>query len=299
MRVSLFCGVDMTSVAAATARVRLAQESGYDGAWFAQGYSLDALTAGSQVPDISLGTAVVPVQGRHPIPLALCALTAADAAGPGRVTLGIGATHKPVSEGAFNIPYSEMVDRCRDVLVALHGLFGEERAVDYDGTSLSAHAKFPATGMVPPRLVLAALGPKMLALAGQYTDGTVTWMTGPTTLGRDVVPTLQRAADAHGRQASEVVVGLPVCITDDPAGARERIGGTMTFSAGLPSYRRMLAAEGVDEPVDIALIGPPDQVAERIDALRQAGMTELLANVQGTPEEQERTVEVLPGLTVQ
>lgn len=303
MRVSLFCGADLASVGAATDRVRLAADHGFDGAWFAQGYNLDALTAvavcGAAVPGISLGTAVIPIQGRHPIPLALAALTASDAAGAGRVTLGIGVTHQVVSEGAFGVPYRGVVTRCRDVLVSLQGLLGDQRSVDYDGPTVSAHASFPSATMPSPRLVVAALGPRMLELAGEFADGTVTWMTGPATLSRDVVPRLADSAARHGRGAPAVVAGLPVCITDDVAGAKSRVGGQMAGAASLPSYRRMLAAEGVAEPVDIALVGGPDAVRAGLERLAGAGVGELIAYAQGSAEEQRRTVAELPGLAHQ
>ena len=92
-----------------------------------------------------------------------------------------------------------------------------------------------------------------------------------------------------GRPAPRVVVGLPVCVTGNRADARERVGATMGFSSQLPSYKRMLQAEGVAEPVDIALVGDEDEVGEAIDRLAAAGATELLANVVGEPDERERT----------
>ena len=86
-----------------------------------------------------------------------------------------------------------------------------------------------------------------------------------------------------------MIVGLPVCVTSNRADARERIGSTMGFAAQLPSYKRMLEAEGAVEPVDIALVGDEDEVGAAIDALAAAGATELLANVVGEPAERERT----------
>jgi alkanesulfonate monooxygenase SsuD/methylene tetrahydromethanopterin reductase-like flavin-dependent oxidoreductase (luciferase family) len=129
----------------------------------------------------------------------------------------------------------------------------------------------------------------MLDLAGRLTDGTVTWMTGPAALGRDIVPRLRQAAAEAGRAEPRVVVGLPVCVTDDVAGARKRLGESMAGTARLASYKRMVAAEGVAEPVDIALIGDEDAVGERIERLAVAGGTELLANVLGEPEERAHT----------
>src|SRR3954449_11831872 len=97
MRIALYGGSDATTVDEVVARVRSAKAEGFGSIWFPQTAALDALTAlavaGREGPDIELGPAVVPIQGRHPIPLAQQALTVADAAGGGRFTLGIGATH--------------------------------------------------------------------------------------------------------------------------------------------------------------------------------------------------------------
>ena len=298
MSISVWGGSDVTTVDQVVARVRGAAGDGLAAIWFPQGFGLDTLTAlavaAVKVPDIRLGTAVVPIQGRHPIPLAQQALTVADAAGPGRFTLGVGVTHAPVSEGFYGIPYSSVVPLCAEELEALSPLLSEARHADVAGSRLTARAKLGLTGP-PPGLVLAALGPKMLDLAGRLTDGTVTWMTGAATLGRDVVPRLREAARAAGRPPPRVIVGLPVCVTDDVAGARGRIGEAMAGAARMASYHRMLAAEGVAEPVDIALIGNEDAVGERIEGLAAAGGTELLANVMGGPEETARTRAFLAG----
>jgi F420-dependent oxidoreductase-like protein len=299
MRISLFCGVDAASAETAVDRARAAAADGFDAIWYAQGLSLDALTAlavvAHEVADIDLGTAVVPIQGRHPLPLALQALTVSGIAGPGRFSLGLGVTHAVVSEGCFGIPYHQAVPLCAEEMAALAGLLGPDRATQHEGALLTARGKL-GVDAPSPSLVLAALGPKMLEIAGRYSDGTVTWMTGPATVERDVVPALAASAAAAGRTAPRVVVGLPVCVTDDVDGARQRLGAGMAGAAQMPSYRRMLAAEGVGEPVDIALVGSEDAVGRRIEALGRAGASELLANVQGEPDEQARTRRFLGSL---
>ena len=296
MRISVFCGVDVVSADQAVDRARAAAADGFDAIWYAQGFGLDALTAlavvAHEVTDIDLGTAVVPIQGRHPLPLALQALTVSGIAGPGRFSLGLGVTHPVVSEGCFGVPYSSAVALCTEEMAALAGLLGPERTVDHDGDRLTVRGTL-AVDAPSPSLVLAALGPKMLEVAGRYSDGTVTWMTGAATLARDVVPALAGAAEAAQRQAPRVVVGLPVCVTDDVDGARQRLGVGMAGAARMPSYQRMLTAEGVAEPVDIALIGSEEVVEERIGHLAGAGATELLANVQGEPDEVARTRQFL------
>jgi 5,10-methylenetetrahydromethanopterin reductase len=298
MQISLWGGGDASTVGDVVDRVGAAEAEGFGAIWFPQTMSIDALTAlavaASQVKGIHVGTAVVPIQGRHPIPLAQQALTLADAAGPGRVTLGVGVTHAPVSEGWYGIPYPGIVELCAEELEALAPLLSDARRSDLTGSHLTARITLPLS-VPPPGLVLAALGPKMLDLAGRLTDGTVTWMTGVKTLGRDVVPRLESAAAGAGRPAPRVVVGLPVCVTDDPAAARERIGKAMSGALHMASYQRMVAAEGVDEAVDIALIGDAAEVGERIEALAAAGATELLANVLAVGDELPRTRAFLAG----
>jgi 5,10-methylenetetrahydromethanopterin reductase len=291
-RWAVWGGADATTVDGVVARVREAAADGLDAIWFPQTAALDSLTAlavaGREVPGIALGTAVVPIQGRHPIPLAQQALTVADAVGHDRLTLGIGVTHAPVSQGWYGIPYRQVVALCREELEALHGLLGPDRRAHVEGEQLTARLTLPLRGPAPG-LVVAALGPKMLELAGRWADGTVTWMTGPRTLARSVVPPLREAATAAGRPDPRVVVGLPVCVTSDPAGARERLAPAMAGAAQMASYRRMVAAEGVADPVDLALVGGDDEVRDRLEGLVAAGATEVLANVVGDDEERART----------
>jgi len=290
--VSLWGGSDFTTVEAVVERVRAAATEGFSAIWFPQTASLDTLTAlavaAVAVPRIDVGTAVVPLQGRHPIPLAQQALTVADAAGPGRFTLGVGVTHAIVSEGWYGIPYRGIVDLCEEELTALDGLLSETRHADVDGDHLTARLTL-SVSVPPPGLVLAALGPRMLDLAGRLTDGTVTWMTGPKTLAQHVVPRITAAAAASGRSTPRVIAGLPICVTNDREGARERARPGLAGAASMPSYRRMLAAEGLDDPADIALIGDARAVEERLGALESVGVTELLANVIGTDAEISRT----------
>jgi F420-dependent oxidoreductase-like protein len=290
--VSIWGGSDVTTVDAVVARVRAAEEEGFGAIWFPQTAGLDALTAlavaGVRVPGIRLGTAVVPIQGRHPIPLAQQALTVADAIGPDRFTLGVGVTHAPVSEGWYGIPYDDVVALCAEELAALDGLFSERRQADLEGSHLTARLRL-SVGVARPGLVVAALGPRMLALAGRYADGTVTWMTCPVTLGRQVVPEITAAAAAAGRPAPRVIAGLPICVTNHLEEARERIRPGLTGAATMASYKRMVQAEGLRDPVDLAVVGNEREVEARLEALEGLGVTELLANVLGTEEEVART----------
>jgi 5,10-methylenetetrahydromethanopterin reductase len=297
--ISAWAGSDRKSVDDVVTSVRAAADVGFDGVWLPQTLTVDALTAlavaAQVVSGIRIGTAVVPIQGRHPIPLAQQALTVAQVAGPGRFTLGLGVTHPLVSEGWYGIPYNQVVDLCREELKALGGLLGPDRRSAVEGAHLTARTALMMESS-PPSMVVAALGPRMLELAGTLADGTVTWMTGPATLGAQVAPIIREAANRAGRPEPRVIAGLPVSVTDDPAAARDRIRPRIEGAAQMPSYRRQLTVEGLDDVADLAIVGNADEVAARVEALGELGVTELMADIFGTPDEKEMTISVLAGL---
>ncbi|HEX4430662.1 MAG TPA: TIGR03564 family F420-dependent LLM class oxidoreductase [Frankiaceae bacterium] len=295
-RISAWAGSGQTSVADVTAGVQKAADAGFDGVWLPQTLSVDAIAAlavaATKVPAIHVGTAVVPLQGRHPFPLAQQALTAADAAGPGRFTLGVGVTHAFVSETFYGFPYRDAVALCREELQALQGLLGPDRKVSIAGKFVTTQVG--VTMQTPtPSVVVAALGPKMLALAGELSDGTVTWMTGAKTLQSRIVPGISEAAAHADRGTPRVIAGLPVCVTSDVMGARDAVRPRIQAAGQMPSYQRQLGLEGMDDVAQLAIVGDGDHVLECIAALAEAGVTELMADVFGSPEEQDRTREVL------
>jgi F420-dependent oxidoreductase-like protein len=300
MLVSAWAGSQHQSVAEVVGAVRAAAGAGFDGVWLPQTLSVDALTAlavaATAVPAIPIGTAVVPIQGRHPVPLAQQALTVAQAAGPGRFTLGIGVTHRMVSEGVYGVPYEAAVGLCREELRALADLLAPGRHSDLTGRYLTSRATLSVEGP-PPGIVLAALGPQMLDLAGTLADGTVTWMTGPRTLRGSVVPLLGDAAARAGRPAPRVIAGLPVCVTTDVATARDVIRPRIEGASRMDSYRRQLGAEGLADVADLAIVGDADEVTARVQDLAALGVTELMADVFGTPAEREATIAALTALS--
>jgi len=133
----------------------------------------------------------------------------------------------------------------------------------------------PGTSPLP--LLVAALGPAMLALAGRLADGTLTWMTGVETLTRFTVPTLQRAARDAGRPPPRVAAGLPVALARDAAAARDWIRRKLHVYGAMPSYRAMLDREGAQDAADIAIVGDVSEVREQLLRLREGGVTDLIA----------------------
>lgn len=279
-------------------QLQRAADDGFASAWVSNIFGLDALTAlavaGSQVPGIELGTAVVPTYPRHPAVLAQQALTAATALG-GRLTLGIGLSHKIVIEDMYGYSFDRPARHMREYLSILLPLLDGQQA-SFQGETMRAQIGLstPRPGRVP--VLLAALAPQMLRLAGQRADGTVLWMTGPATVRDYIVPSIREAAAAAGRPSPRVVCLLPVCVTDDPDGARARANRVLAIYGQLPSYRAMLDREGAAQPGDVVLTGDEDAVAAQIAALEEAGVTDFVAVEYSRGEDQVRTRALLKSL---
>jgi 5,10-methylenetetrahydromethanopterin reductase len=277
-------------------QLRRAADDGFASAWMSNIFGLEALTAlavaGSQVPGIEVGTAVIPTYPRHPAVLAQQALTVALALGPGRLTLGIGLSHQIVIESMYGYSFDKPARHMREYLSVLLPLLAGN-PVSVDGSTLSAHIGLstPRTGRVP--VLLAALAPQMLKLAGEQTDGTILWMTGPATVRDYVVPAITAAASAAGRERPRIVCMLPVQVTDDPAAARAAAAEEFAIYGQLPSYRAMLDKEGAAGPADVAIVGAEDTVAAQITALADGGVTDFVAIEFARGEERQRTRSLL------
>lgn len=274
---------DVVERAAALAR------TGVQTLWVNQIFGWDALTAlavvGRAVPSVGLGTAVVPVQPRHPVVLAGQALTVQSAVG-GRLTLGIGLSHQVVVENVFGARWehgAQFMEEYLEILVPL--LAGEQVAFQGELVRASTFGPLDTPGVAPPPVLVAALGPRMLQVAGRLAAGTVTWMVGAATLADHVVPGITRAAEAAGRPAPEVVVHLPVCVTDDAEAARQQAARLFGMYGHLPSYRAMLDREGAGGPADVAVVGSEEEVEAALGRLADAGATAFGAALFGGDEE--------------
>ncbi|MGD0699282.1 MAG: TIGR03564 family F420-dependent LLM class oxidoreductase [Trebonia sp.] len=283
------------------ARAQHAADAGLASLWLPQMYDIDALTAlaliGRQVREVTLGTAVTTIHSRHPITMSSMAKTAQAAVG-GRLVLGLGTGHRATVEQRYGYRFDRPAQRMREYLAALLPLLRDEE-VSYRGQTVTADtAGWPTRvpGSTPPPVLLAALGPLMLRVAGEAAAGTITWLAGPRTIAGHVTPAITAASGP--RPAPQIVASLPVCLTSEHDAARDRAAAALAFYANVPSYRAILDREGVRSPAEVALVGTERDIEHAISRLADAGVTHFAANTAmfTTPEEKARTIAFLGSL---
>ena len=208
---------------------------------------LDALTVltvvGLRVLDIELATAIIPTMPRHPMVLAGQALTTNAAVG-GRLTLGIGLSHAPMM-AQLGIGFDKPIRHLREYLAVLMPLL-EEGKVQFNGATLSCDAQLFKRTQPRCPVVVAALGPQALRVAGSHTDGTTLAWVGPRTIREHIVPTIVAAASKAGRPAPRIIATLPVCVTNDAAERRCRV--LLAASIDRPRAAAASAVESTGTP---------------------------------------------------
>ena len=278
----------------------MAADAGVGAIWIGQFFDIDAISIaaliGRAVPDIPVGTAVVPIYPRHPLVVATQALTA-QAASHGRFQLGLGLGSPPLVEQAYGTEVVRPIRYAREYLTALRRVLATGH-VDLHGETLSAVAPMPVVvpgAEVPPPILLASVGRQSLRLAGELADGTFPYLASPATLAESIVPTISVAAAAAGRPAPRIVMVVPAVVTSDVDGVRERAAEHMAFYDDVPAARVSMQREGAAHAHELAVIGDEETVATAIERYFEAGATEVsiaYTNI-GTPEEQARTIALI------
>lgn len=256
-----------------------AEADGFPAAWavhFSRG--VDALSvlavAGSRTSRIDLGVGVVPTYPRHPLALAQQAATA-QAFCEGRLTLGVGVSHRPVIEGLHGLTYAAPAAHMRGYLSVLVPLL-RTGSVTHAGEHYRVDGGIVVPGTSPVSVVVGALAPRMLDVAGELADGVVTWMAGPASLEAVIVPRLLAAA--AGRAAPRVIAAVPVAVCD-PAAGREAAAEVFARYGALENYQRQLEREGASSVADLAVVGDEDEVRRALRRFADVGVTELWATV--------------------
>lgn len=294
-----------------------AEDAGIPTAWVPQVPSdMDALQMvallAARTARIELGTAVVPLQAQHPVALARQALTAHAIAG-GRLTLGLGPSHHWIVSDMLGLPYSAPAAYTRDYLQVLDaagraGAPGGTNSIDVENGTFTVHNPFDLAPVGPLPVLIAALGPVMLKIAGERADGTILWMADERAIGDHVVPTITRAAQQAGRPAPRVVAGIPVCLcapgqVDEAKARANRVLGEAEIS---PNYQRILGYGDARDIGDLCAAGDEAAITARFKRFADAGVTDLsvrLLPIGNGREEliasKNRTREVIAGISAE
>jgi F420-dependent oxidoreductase-like protein len=261
--------------------IEWAEAAGMDTAWIPQIPSdFDALIAiallATRTARIELGTAVVPLQAQHPIALARQALSA-HAIANGRLALGVGPSHHWIVGDMLGLPYERPAAYTRDYLDVLNAALKGPGRVDVENDSFTVHNPLDLGPVAPVPVLVSALGPVMLRIAGERADGTVLWMADERAIGDHIAPRITKAADNAGRTAPRIIAGIPVCLCA-PAevdAARERANRILGEAEFSPNYQRLLDQGDAKDVGDICAAGDENAILDRFRRFADAGVTDL------------------------
>ncbi len=276
VRWGLAGGVALSSIDEVRQSATWAADIGFDGFWISQANAVDPIVALAAVADevsglIEVGTSVVPLYGRHPLGLAQMVRTAQSAL-EGRLTLGIGPSHRgPVSD-SMGLAWDRPLGYTSEFLDGLEPLLAGEPAAA-EGEQLTTRAELNISAPDTP-ILLAALGPKMLRLAGTRTAGTTVGQCGPKTIRTHIAPLVREAAAEAGRPEPRIMALIRLCVTDDHAGAFALAQEVGAAYSRWPSYAAVLEREGLDRPGELHLIGSADEVFDGLGRYADAGVTD-------------------------
>ena len=262
-----------------------AEKSGFTSVWFPQvPDDFDALTAialmGQATSRIELATAVVPIQTRHPIAMAQQALST-QAVCEGRFTLGLGPSHHWIVSDMLGLSYERPAALVRNYLEVLNTALAGPGPVDVENDDFRIHNPLAITDLPPTTVLVAALAPVMLRIAGEQASGTILWMADERAIGGHVIPRITAAAQAAGRPAPRIVAGVPValCPDGDVDAAREWANVALGHAEYSPNYQRLLEHGDATDVGDLLAAGSESAVVERLRSFRDAGVTDLAVRV--------------------
>lgn len=281
---------------------RRAEALGYSTVWAAEAGTNDAFgllaACASVTSSVGLATGVLPIFTRTPALMAQSAATLQDWSG-GRFALGLGVSSQTIVSRWNGMPYDRLLDRMREYVGIVRELLTWEKVTHQsdlypvDGYRLLLRVPSP-----PPPLLVGALNPGMLRLAGAVSDGALlNW------IGSSSVPAaLAAVAEGAGGEPRRNAVFVRVCVTSDVDAARAWARREVMGYVIVPAYRRAFATQGwsdvceaamtlwdagdrkaaaaslPDEFVDtLCLAGSASSVRERFDEFRAAGVDEPVA----------------------
>jgi 5,10-methylenetetrahydromethanopterin reductase len=276
VRWGLAGGTTLSTIDEARDVARYAVGAGFDSLWISHANAVDPIVALAAIAEdtvglAEVGTSVVPIYGRHPIGVAQLACTAQSAL-DGRFTLGIGAASKGAVSTSMGLRWDHPLAYTREFIAGLQPLLAGAPA-DVDGQQVTTHGILNIKAPDTP-ILLAALGPKMLELAGRVVQGTTVGQCGPKTIASYVAPTIRAAAEAAGRPEPRIMALIRICVTDDVESALALGRETSARYRMVPSYEAVQDLEGLDDLGELHLVGRWERVLDGLAAYAAAGVTD-------------------------
>jgi len=262
-----------------------ADDNGLSTVWVPQvPDEFDAMTAAAliarETTSVEIGTAVVPIQTRHPVALIQQALSTQLVA-EGRFALGLGPSHHWIIEDMVGLPYERPAALTADYLEAIHAAMAGPGMVDVENESFRIHNPMHVTDEPRMQVLIAALGPVMLRLAGEHTDGTILWLADEKAIETHIVPKISAAAESVGRPAPRIVAGVPICLCapDEVDAAKARADRVLSEATVSPNYQRLLDEGNATGVSDILAAGDEEMIRARLAAFESAGVTDISVRV--------------------
>ena len=285
MRIGVMVGPEQGDTARKVDRmlkdVEWAEAAGLDTVWVPQiPTDFDALTAvalmGTRTSRIEIGTAVVPLQAQHPVHLVRQALSTHAALG-GRLALGVGPSHHWIVQDMLGLPYDKPAKFTRDYLEVLGAIKDLPGSIDVENDTFTVHNPLDIAPVAPMPVLVAALGPVMLKIAGERADGTVLWMADERAIGEHIAPRITKAAADAGRPSPRIIAGVPVCLCapSEVDIARERANRILAEAEISPNYQRLLEHGESKDIGDMAIVGDEDAILAGFRRYEEAGVTDL------------------------
>lgn len=291
-----------------------AERLGYHSAWAAEAWGTDAVTVltwlAATTTRINVGSAIMQMPGRTPANTAMTAATL-DLMSGGRFLLGLGTSGPQVVEGWHGEPWGKPITRTREYVEIVRAALrrdavefhGQEYEIPYSGdgaTGLGKPLKLLVRGHRPDiPIYLAALSPKNVRTAFEIADG---WL--PIYFSPEHA---QAAFEFEPSDGFDIAPSVSVIVSDDVAAARDTLKpvlalyiggmgarGANFYNALVRRYGYEAEAERIQELYldgkqrdaiaavpdslvdDVALVGPRERIAERLEAWRESGATTLL-----------------------
>jgi F420-dependent oxidoreductase-like protein len=278
------------TAAAMVQAIAQAEAAGVPTVWLTTGAGPDGLTvfaaAATTTRSVRMGTAIVPTFPRHPLVVAQQTADIAQLA-PGRLVLGLGPSHATVMEGRYGIPYRQPLGHLREFVAVVKSLLSGGQT-DFDGTHFKVHAKLNYGARVP--IIVSALRAGSFELAGEISEGAVSWLCPAPYLRDAAVPALDRGAQRAGRARPKLIGHAFLALTSDPAEVQQGVDEFLPVYPRLTNYQEMFAAAGYPEARQgrwstgmlegVVLYGSDDQCRQKLEAfMRTSGCDEIILSI--------------------